>query len=185
MLRVISGTARSIPLKTLPSSDTRPTTDRVKETLFNLLQDEIYGCSFLDLFAGSGQIGIEALSRGATEAVFIEKNKKACAIIEENLKKTRFSEKAVLISKDYKVALSFLSKKFDVIFMDPPYAANVEADVLQLIDSHDLLKDDGMVIIEAALKKDFSFVEDLPFAIMRTKVYKTNQHVFLRRLSNE
>ena len=182
MLRVIAGSARSVPLKTLPSMDTRPTTDRVKETLFNLIQDEIYGSLFLDLFAGSGQIGIEAISRGAREAVFVEKSKKACAIIEENLNKTHFLSQAKILTRDYNVALPMLSDPFDLIFMDPPYDLNCEAEVLRLIADTGLLAEDGCIIIEAKKEKSFSFVEDLPFLVERTKIYKTNQHVFLRSL---
>ncbi|MCR4674616.1 MAG: 16S rRNA (guanine(966)-N(2))-methyltransferase RsmD [Lachnospiraceae bacterium] len=180
MLRVIAGEARSIPLKTLDGLDTRPTTDRVKETLFNLLQNYIYDCRFLDLFAGSGQIGIEALSRGAREAVFVEKNKKACDIIEQNLTKTKLIENACVLKKDVISALPFLGSEFDIIFMDPPYALGVEKEVLASIKEHSVLAEDGQIIIEADLNRDFSFVTDMGYEIIKEKIYKTNKHVFLR-----
>ena len=183
MLRVISGTARSVPLKTLPGDATRPTTDRVKETLFNLLQDDIYGCTFLDLYAGSGQIGIEALSRGAKEAVFVEKNKKAVSVINDNLAKTKLMENAKVLQKDVPSALTLLTGKYDIIFMDPPYGDEREEEVLKSIYENRLLAEYGFVIIEADSKRDFSFVSDLPFEITREKCYKTNKHVFLRSLN--
>ena len=99
-MRIIAGTARSLPLKALDGKDTRPTTDRIKETLFNILQSGISGCRFLDLFAGSGQIGLEALSRGAEYAVFVENSKKACAVIEDNIRFTKFGDKSRLLAMD-------------------------------------------------------------------------------------
>ncbi len=182
MLRVIAGEARSIPLMTLDGLDTRPTTDRVKETLFNLLQNDIYGCNFLDLFAGSGQIGIEALSRGAHSACFVEKNKKAMEIIEKNLEKTKFLDRATLVKKDVLSALSIMQGSFDIVFMDPPYALGIEGEVLTKIRENRILKEDGFVIIEADINNDFSFVTDLGFEITRIKTYKNNQHIFLREL---
>lgn len=180
MLRVIAGEARSVPLMTLDGLDTRPTTDRVKETLFNLLQNYIYDCRFLDLFAGSGQIGIEALSRGAKSAVFIEKNKKAVDIIQKNLNKTKLEQKGDILKKDVVSALPFLGETYDIIFMDPPYALEIEDEVLTSIQNHNLLDEDGMIIIEADKDRDFAFVNDLGFEITREKIYKTNKHVFLR-----
>ena len=93
-MRIIAGSRRSLPLKTIPGLSTRPTTDKTKETLFNCMQAEIYGCYFLDLFAGSGQIGLEAMSRGAEYAVFIEKDKKAAACIEDNIRFTKFEKES-------------------------------------------------------------------------------------------
>ena len=117
-MRVIAGKARRLNLKTIPGNDTRPTTDRIKETLFNILQPEIPGCRFLDLFSGSGAIGIEALSRGADYAVFVEKNPKACACILENLSFTKLSEGGKLLNMDVLQALRSLEggEPFDCIF---------------------------------------------------------------------
>ena len=131
-MRVIAGTARSLQLKAPLGDHTRPTTDRVKETLFNMIQGEIPGCVFLDLFAGSGGIGIEALSRGATFAVFVENDKNAQVCIEDNLAHTKFKPKTVLCKQDVFVSLQSLEYKyqFDVIFMDPPYDQELERRVL-------------------------------------------------------
>ena len=127
-MRVIAGKARRLNLKTIPGNETRPTTDRIKETLFNILQPEIPGCRFLDLFSGSGGIGIEALSRGASYAVFVEKNPKAAACIRENLAFTKLAEDGKLLNMDVLQALRSLEGKgvFDIIFMDPPYNNELE-----------------------------------------------------------
>ena len=109
-MRVIAGKAKSLPLKTLEGDQTRPTTDRIKETLFNLLQPELPGCRFLDLFAGSGAIGIEALSRGASRAVFVEKNPRAVSIIRENLRFTHLEKEAEVLKMDAAASLAFLSR---------------------------------------------------------------------------
>ena len=119
---MIAGTARSLPLKTPEGPDTRPTTDRIKETLFNILQSEIPGCVFVDLFSGSGGLGIEALSRGARKAYFIENAPKALSCIEQNLAFTKFTDRAILIKQDACAGLgNIYEKTVDVIIMDPPY----------------------------------------------------------------
>lgn len=182
-MRVIAGTRRSIPLITAEGLDTRPTTDRIKETLFNILQTEIEGARFLDLFAGSGQMGIEALSRGASYAVFVEQNKKCLDCIQKNLTKTKFLEDSKVIASSLPDCLKTLrnDEAFDIIFLDPPYASNLEPAVLQMIADQELATEDTTIIVEATLDRDFSFVDTLPFEIVRTKEYKTNKHVFLRR----
>ena len=96
-MRIIAGSARSLPLKTVPGMEVRPTTDRIKETLFNILNPELPGCRFLDLFAGSGQMGLEAVSRGAEAAVFVENSRKAAACIEDNIKFTKFTDRCTLL----------------------------------------------------------------------------------------
>ena len=111
-MRIIAGTARSLPLKTVEGLDTRPTTDRIKETLFNIIQDEIPGCYFLDLFAGSGQMGLEAVSRGAQYAVFVENNKKAAACVEDNIRFTKFTKETKLYNSDVLSALRAMEGKY-------------------------------------------------------------------------
>ena len=182
-MRVIAGKAKSLPLKTIDGLSTRPTTDRIKETLFNLLAPDIPGCLFLDLFAGSGGIGIEALSRGAKEAVFVEKNRKAVRCIEDNLRFTHLADEARVLSMDVSEALVKLAgekKVFDVIFVDPPYAGGFEEAVLTGIMRGDLLSEDGYVVLEASLRNDLSdLVNRCGFTILRDNVYKTNRHLFL------
>lgn len=180
-MRVIAGTARSLQLKTLDGLDTRPTTDRIKETLFNMLAPYLYDCIFLDLFAGSGGIGIEALSRGAMEAVFVEKNPKAMDCIKDNLKHTRLERRALTISSDVMTALYRLEgeKQFDYIFMDPPYNRELEKQVLTYLSESDLLAHQGVIIVEASRETSFDYLDDLGFQIIKEKVYKTNKHVFI------
>ncbi len=181
-MRVIAGSARSLKLKTLDGLETRPTTDKIKETLFNILNPYLYDCIFLDLFAGSGGIGIEALSRGAEHAVFVDRNPKACACIRENLAHTHLEDSADVITQDVVKALPNLTGygPFDFIFMDPPYKAGIEKDVLTCLADIPLLSDQGTVIVEADMKTDFDYVSDLGFFVERTKRYRNNKHVFLR-----
>ena len=127
-MRVIAGEARSLPLKAPEGLDTRPTTDRIKETLFNILQGDIPGSIFIDLCSGSGSIGIEAISRGAKRAYFVENAAKPAKCIQDNLNFTRFTDRGVLLKQDVVSALgSIHEKEADIIFMDPPYQAGLEA----------------------------------------------------------
>lgn len=183
-MRVISGTARSLPLKCIDGMDTRPTTDRIKETLFNMIQQELPGCRFLDLFAGSGGIGIEALSRGAREAVFVENQRRACACIKENLTFTRLMERARLLCMDVIGALYQLQGEpvFDVIFLDPPYDQGLEQQVFAVLQNSSLVDKHTLVILETSKKKDTNWVEAYGFTPWKIKTYKTNQHLFLKRI---
>lgn len=182
-MRVIAGKARRLNLKTIPGIDTRPTTDRIKETLFNILQPELLECRFLDLFSGSGGIGIEALSRGASYAVFVEKNPKAAACIRENLAFTKLAEDGKLLNMDVLQALRSLEEKgvFDIIFMDPPYNNELERQVLEYLKDSTVADKNTLIIVEADLQTDFSYVESLGYRQLRSKEYKTNKHVFLER----
>lgn len=184
-MRVIAGKCRSLPLKTVEGMGTRPTTDRTKETLFNVLQPWIPGGCFLDLFSGSGGIGIEALSRGARKAYFVEQARKPAAVIRENLKFTHLAEDAVLMQEDVLSALRKLDGKvfFDCIFMDPPYDHEWEKQVLVFLSGSSLLKQDGVVVVEASKKTDLSYIHELGFTVTKEKVYKTNKHVFLQKQS--
>lgn len=183
-MRVIAGSARSLPLKTINGLDTRPTTDRIKETLFNMIQNDIGGCVFLDLFSGSGAIGIEALSRGADKAVFVENNKKAVSCIVDNLKFTKLDSKGEVINAEFTSALYRLEGKmvFDFIYMDPPYDQDYEKKVLEYLMESNILNEETIIIIEASLETDFSYVEELNFKIIKEKRYKTNKHLFLCKL---
>lgn len=182
-MRVIAGKAKSIPLKTVEGQDTRPTTDRIKETLFNMLQTELADCIFVDLFSGSGGIGIEALSRGAKKAIFVEKALKAVACIKENLEKTKLTDEAVVMAADAVSAIYRLenSEPADFIFMDPPYHMQLEQQVLEALKNSSLVDEYTTIIVEADLHTDFSYAEDLGFTITKQKKYKTNQHVFMER----
>ena len=183
-MRVIAGKARSLHLKTIEGLDTRPTTDRIKETLFNMINDELYGASFLDLFSGSGGIGIEALSRGARKAVFVESSRKAAACIQENLKFTRLASDGEVLVMDVFRALDLLAvrgESFSVIFMDPPYDHELEKQVLLALQGRSFVDEDTVIIVEASKHTDFSYVEEYGYRIARRKEYKTNLHLFLQK----
>lgn len=184
-MRVIAGKARRIPLSTIQGLDTRPTTDRIKETLFNMLQNQIYDCRFLDLFSGSGAIGIEALSRGAKSCIFVEKNPKAVSCIQENLKKTNLEAEANVISGDVLYGIAQCRKqkeKFNIIFMDPPYDCLLEKDVLDQLKDGELLCEDCLIIVEASLKTDFTYLASWDYELQKEKKYKTNKHVFITKI---
>lgn len=181
-MRVIAGTARSLPLKTPEGMDTRPTTDRIKETLFNILQNDIPGGVFVDMFSGSGGIAIEALSRGAKKAYLIENAPKALACIEENLAFTKFTDYAIVIKQDACAALSGIyEKRVDVIFMDPPYGQEHEKRVLEVLRDKKYVDEDTLIVVETSLQADFSYLPGLGFEMIREKKYKTNKHVFIRK----
>lgn len=182
-MRIIAGTARSLPLKTVEGSDTRPTTDRIKETLFNIIQDEIPGSYFLDLFAGSGQIGLEALSRGAQYAVFVDSGKKQAACIEENIRFTKFDRQTKLYPAEALRAVREMEGRyrFDMIFMDPPYNKGIEQEVLRYLAASPLLKENTLIIVEAALHTDFDYLSEYGLELTRLKTYKTNEHAFIRK----
>ncbi len=130
-MRVITGTAKGARLKTLSGTDVRPTAERVKEAIFSIIQFDIEGRRVLDLFGGCGQLGIEALSRGAQSAVFVDNSQQAAAVIAENLKTARLADRAQVIKKDYKLFLSSCSDMFDIAFVDPPYHAGLYYDALK------------------------------------------------------
>lgn len=181
-MRVIAGKARSLPLKSVDSPGTRPTQDRTKETLFNVIGNAVYDSNFLDLFSGSGAIGIEALSRGANKAYFVENNKNALRFIEQNLEFTKLKDDAVIIKNDVLKSLEYLQNqnlKFDIVFMDPPYNKLLEKEVLIFLSKSDLIDKYSLIIIEASKETDFSYLDDLGFRIIKTKDYKTNRHVFV------
>lgn len=179
-MRVIAGEARSLPLKTPQGQDTRPTTDRIKETLFNMLQTRIPCGVFIDLCSGSGSIGIEAISRGARKAYFVENGRDAAKCIADNLHFTKFEDRAVLLKQDVVSAVSSIHEKHaDIIFMDPPYQAGLEIPVLTALFHAPYVDSETLIIIEADLKKDFSFAAECGFSVTREKCYKTNKHVFL------
>ena len=181
-MRVIAGTARSLPLKTPPGLDVRPTTDKIKETLFNMLHWDLPGSVFVDLFSGSGGIGIEALSRGAKHAYFVDNNKDAFSCIQQNVRFTKMEERATLFRQDVCGALALIhEKEADIIFMDPPYGEGYEKKVLAVLADKAYVTDDTWIIVEAELLEDFSFSASFGFEVIREKTYKTNKHVFLKR----
>lgn len=168
-MRVITGKARGIQLKTPQGMATRPTSDRVKEAVFSILQFDIPCAKVLDLFGGTGQLGIEALSRGATQCVFVDERGDACQLIRENLKRTNFSTIGRVIRSDYKQYLSGCREKFDIIFLDPPYADVFLENSLNLITEIDILQSNGIIVTERPLGKELLL--DFP-GYSRSKDYK-------------
>ena len=171
-VRVISGSARGLKLNTPGDDRVRPTTDRVKESMFNIIQDWVYDSQVLDLFAGSGALGIEALSRGASQAVFCDNSLDSIKIIKSNIEKARVVDRSQIVSGDFKRCLRDMEAKnqsFDMIFVDPPYYKGLFEEVLDTIRSCKILKKDGIVIVEHDAKKPIGQVEGL-------EVYKEKKY---------
>ena len=182
-MRVIAGTARRLNLVTPSGKHTRPTSDKIKETLFNIIQAEIPECRFLDLFSGSGGIAIEALSRGAKEAVFVDNDREAIRCIKENIKHTHFEDVSKVMAMDVLQALrrlEQLNQPFDIIFMDPPYRMDIEQRILPYLLGSGLVKEDTLIVVETSIETDVDYMEHLDCQLERIKEYKTNRHVFLR-----
>lgn len=181
-MRVIAGSAKRLLLKTLKTNEVRPTTDKIKETLFNILNPYLFDINFLDLCAGSGGIGIEALSRGAKKTVFIEKNRMAVKCIHENLAHTKLSARAEVLAGDVVSVLKShrLHERFDIVFLDPPYGEDLYHPVLALLKEHAVLAEDAMVVLECN-SKDIEKYSDVPgYMIEKIKDYKNIAHIFLK-----
>lgn len=184
-MRVISGSARGTKLNSIDSISTRPTLDRVKESLFNIINSKIQDSKVLDLFAGSGAIGIEFISRGCERAFFCEKSKEAAKMIESNLKKTRFESKAQIYIEDYKKALEKFKQnnlQFDIIYIDPPYKEDIAVKAVNKIISLNLLAKEGIIIIETDDKKrEEKELEQLDVEVYDLRKYGRVYLMFLNR----
>ena len=154
-MRVIAGTAKGITLKTPDGLQTRPTADRVKEAMFSIIQFELPGARVLDLFGGTGQLGIEAISRGAASATFVDQQDKACRLIRDNLTKTGFQGKSKVICSDYVSFLKNCKEKYDIILLDPPYMELFLENSLKLISEIDILQTNGIIVTERPAEKLF------------------------------
>lgn len=166
-MRVITGSARGRRLITLDGDDVRPTTEKVKEALFSIIQFEIEGRRVLDLFAGSGQLGIEALSRGAKNAVFVDSSKKSVEVVKKNLESTGFEKSAVVLNTD---SISFLrtrAEKYDIVFLDPPYRTGLLKQALNNIER--VMSDSGVIVAECPYDEDFP---ENAGGFLKTKEYK-------------
>jgi len=153
-MRVITGTARGVQLKTPDGMLTRPTTDRVKEALFSIIQFEVPAARVLDLFGGTGQLGIEALSRGAKSTVFVDQREDACRLIRENLKRTKLEKDAKVVRSDYLDYLKRCRETYDIIFLDPPYAEVFLENALKCITEIDILQSGGIIVAERPTGKE-------------------------------
>ncbi len=168
-MRVITGKARGIQLKTPEGMVTRPTADRVKEALFSIIQFDIPGARVLDLFGGTGQLGIEALSRGAKHAVFVDANDRACRLIQENLKRTKLESQAQVVRADYMEYLQRCRETFDLVLLDPPYAEVFLENALKKLTEIDILQSGAIIVAERPVEKALSL--DFP-GFTRSKDYK-------------
>lgn len=182
-MRVIAGRCRRLNLETIKGDSTRPTTDRIKETLFNIINDEVVDSDFLDLFAGSGQIGIEALSRYASSATFVDNNRLAINCINNNISKCHLEDSSNVICDNVFSAIKrFKNSSYDIVFLDPPYNKGFEKDIIEYLDKSSIVRDKGLIIVEADLQSDFSYLNDYTsLELERVKEYKTNKHLFLRK----
>lgn len=182
-MRVISGTARGTKLETIESVSTRPTLDRVKESLFNIIKDKIDEATILDIFSGSGAIAIEFLSRGCKKAVLCDQSEQAIKVINRNLEKTHLEKNAIVINSDYKKCLQKLSdkkEKFDVIFIDPPYKADMACNAVDMVLALKLLKEDGIIIIETdEQEREIKQLEKLDIEIYDSRKYGRVNLIFL------
>ena len=169
-MRVITGSARGRRLRELEGMETRPTTDRVKEGIFSALQFDIEGRRVLDLFAGTGQLGIEALSRGAASAVFVDRRADAVKLIRENLKVTELTDRAQVVAGDSMEYLSRLREKFDIIFLDPPYEAGLLEPAIAQIARFDILNPHGIIVAECPAGRPLPALEP-PYRIHRAYRY--------------
>lgn len=168
-MRVIAGKAKGIVLKTPDGMQTRPTADRVKEALFSILQFDLPGTKVLDLFGGTGQLGIEALSRGAKSAVFVDAADAPCKLIRENLHRAKMEGEGSVVRSDYLAYLSRCNEKFDIIFLDPPYAEVFLENAIKKISEIDILQSNGIIVAERPVEKEL-FLEIDGFT--RSKDYK-------------
>lgn len=168
-MRVITGTARGKRLKELEGMETRPTTDRVKEGLFNAIQFDIEGRQVLDLFSGTGQLGIEALSRGAASCTFVELRRDAAALVRENLALCGLAERGRVHQGDYLAFLSACREKFDLIFLDPPYTGGLLEKALEAIAKIDIVSANGIIVCESPLDRS---LPDLPAPYEKGREYQ-------------
>ncbi len=167
-MRVITGSARGRKLLTLEGDDVRPTTDRIKEAMFSSIQFDIEGAKVLDLFAGSGQLGIEALSRGAKNAVFVDKNRQAIEVVKKNLQSTSLAKNAVVLNTDAETYVTTTKETFSFVFMDPPYGIGVLQKLIPLAER--VVSEGGAIICEHPLG------EELPEELERMKIYRTYRY---------
>ena len=168
-MRVITGKARGVQLKTPDGMQTRPTADRVKEALFSIINFDIPGAKVLDLFGGTGQLGIEALSRGAASAVFVDAREESCKLIRENLKRTKLESDAKVIRSDYLEYLNRCREQYNIIFLDPPYAEVFLENAIKKITEIDILQSDGIIVAERPLGKELPWEFE---GYTRSKDYK-------------
>lgn len=179
-MRIISGKARGTKLYTLEGETTRPTLDRVKESLFNIIQEKIVGSSFLDVFSGSGAIGLEAASRGAKKVFLCEKDKNAIEVIKKNIEKTHLE--VTLYETSFENMLEKINEKFDIIYIDPPYKTNLVYETVNKLINLNLLKSDSLIIVETDEEERVEqALKNLNFNIIDKRKYGRVHLIFLNK----
>ena len=181
-MRIISGKAKGTKLYTLEGNTTRPTLDRVKESFFNIIQNEIVGSNFLDMFSGSGAIGLEAASRGAKKVILCEKDKNAIKILEKNIEKTHLENEIIFYKEDFKKVIEKLTEKLDIVYLDPPYKTNLAYEAVKSLIENNLLKKESLIIIETdEEKKVEEQIEKLDIQIINKRKYGRIHLIFLNK----
>ena len=180
-MRVISGTARGTKLNSIDSLSTRPTLDRVKEPLFSIIQSYIIDSEVLDLFAGSGALGIETLSRGAKHCTFCDKSPASIKMLKQNVEKTKFEENSTIILQDYKKCVKQLNNEFNIIFIDPPYKLDIGVNAIKLILENKLLAKDGIIVLETdEEERDIKELKSINIEVYDVRKYGRVGLIFLR-----
>lgn len=181
-MRIISGTARGTKLYTLEGQATRPTLDRVKESLFNIIQNELYDSVFLDLFSGSGAIGLEAASRGAKKTILCDKSREAIKIIKKNIEKTHLQEKVELYNLDYEILINTkLKEKIDIVYIDPPYNSDFVVKSINALINKKVIENEAMIIVETDNEeKILNKVEELQIEVVDKRKYGRAILIFLK-----
>lgn len=181
-MRIIAGKFGSRVLESLDGDNTRPTQDKIKEAIFSKIGPYFNGGLVLDIFGGSGALGLESISRGADFAYFADNNYKACKVIENNIKKLGLEKNTCVVKADYMSLLNQVNdKQFKVIFIDPPYALKVHHEILKYIDEHNMLLDNGVIVVETSNEDSFDDYEYQNFKIIKEKQYKITKITYFER----
>ncbi len=181
-LRIIAGNLRGAKLLAPEGDNTRPTTDRIKTTMFDIIAFDIAEEDVLDLFAGSGALGFECLSRGAKSATFLDIDKNAINIISKNAEKLRVTESAEILNKNYEEYLNSTNKKFGLIFLDPPYSKGIHQKALELISKNDCLTVDGTIVLEISSDDNFGDLKTLGFEVYKEKSFQRTTLFYIRKV---
>ncbi len=174
-MRVISGTARGRKLTPVPGLNTRPTTDRVKTSVFNIIQMRIRDAEVLDLFAGTGQLGIECLSRGAKHCDFVDCDKTARATVQRNVTDARVADRSTIHGDEYTAYLRRCRKKYDIIFLDPPYGGEILRNAVKLVKEIDILSPDGIIVCESALEDEVPAGREYHYGAIRISILRREE----------
>ncbi len=181
-MRIIAGNSRGSKLLAPEGNNTRPTTDRIKTTMFNVIAFDIPEQNVLDVFAGSGSLGFECLSRGANSATFLDIDKKAIEVINKNAEKLRVEEKSTILNKSFADFLSTTNEKFGLIFLDPPYSKGLHNEAIEFISKSDCLEDDGLIVMEISSDDDCDNLEKLGFEIYKQKEFSRTTLYYIKKL---